>query len=142
MGGGYVTNAGVFLIDVLFGLYIFAVLLRFLLQIVRAENVRAGKGQGEDEEEEDGDAPPRPTSVFAAADLVVWVADASDLWSALDASTLSLLKEELGLDPRLLLTGVSRDRLDGVLGAGSTRDSALRDRIKQLLQGNFSGVTT
>ena len=37
MGGGYVTNAGVFLIDVLFGLYIFAVLLRFVLQIVRAD---------------------------------------------------------------------------------------------------------
>ena len=37
MGGGYLTNAGVFLIDVLFGLYIFAVMLRFVLQIVRAD---------------------------------------------------------------------------------------------------------
>ena len=36
-GGGYLTNAGVFLIDVLFGLYIFAVMLRFLLQVVRAD---------------------------------------------------------------------------------------------------------
>jgi len=37
MGGGYFANAGVFLIDVLFGLYIFAVMLRFFLQIVRAD---------------------------------------------------------------------------------------------------------
>ncbi len=37
MGGGYFSNAGVFLIDVLFGLYIFAVLLRFLFQLVRAD---------------------------------------------------------------------------------------------------------
>ncbi|MGR8920376.1 MAG: YggT family protein [Gammaproteobacteria bacterium] len=37
MGGGYVSNAGVFLVDILFGLYIFAVLLRFLLQLVRAD---------------------------------------------------------------------------------------------------------
>lgn len=37
MGGGYVTNAGVFLVDVLFGLYIFVVLLRLLLQLVRAD---------------------------------------------------------------------------------------------------------
>ena len=36
-GGGYFTNAGVFLIDLLFGLYIFAVMLRFFLQIVRAD---------------------------------------------------------------------------------------------------------
>jgi YggT family protein len=36
-GGGYFTNAGVFLIDILFGLYIFAVMLRFFLQIVRAD---------------------------------------------------------------------------------------------------------
>jgi len=37
MGGGYLTNAGVFLVDVLFGLYIFAVMLRFFLQVVRAD---------------------------------------------------------------------------------------------------------
>jgi YggT family protein len=37
MGGGYVSNAGVFLIDVLFGLYIIAVMLRFLFQLVRAD---------------------------------------------------------------------------------------------------------
>jgi YggT family protein len=37
MGGGYFSNAGVFLIDVIFGLYIFAVLLRFLFQLVRAD---------------------------------------------------------------------------------------------------------
>jgi YggT family protein len=37
MGGGYLTNAGIFLIDVLFGLYIFAVMLRFFLQVVRAD---------------------------------------------------------------------------------------------------------
>ena len=36
-GGGYFTNAGVFLVDLLFGLYIFAVMLRFFLQIVRAD---------------------------------------------------------------------------------------------------------
>ena len=35
--GGYFSNAGVFLIDVVFGLYIFAVLLRFLLQLARAD---------------------------------------------------------------------------------------------------------
>jgi YggT family protein len=35
--GGYFTNAGVFLIDLLFGLYIFAIMLRFFLQIVRAD---------------------------------------------------------------------------------------------------------
>lgn len=37
MGGGYFANAGVFLIDAVFGLYIFAVLLRFLFQLVRAD---------------------------------------------------------------------------------------------------------
>lgn len=37
MGGGYLTNAGVFLVDFLFGLYIFAVMLRFALQVVRAD---------------------------------------------------------------------------------------------------------
>ncbi len=37
MGGGYFSNAGVFLINAVFGLYIFAVLLRFLLQLVRAD---------------------------------------------------------------------------------------------------------
>lgn len=37
MGGGYFSNAGVFLIDAVFGLYIFAVLLRFLFQLVRAD---------------------------------------------------------------------------------------------------------
>lgn len=33
----YFTNAGLFLLDVIFGLYIYAVLLRFLLQQVRAD---------------------------------------------------------------------------------------------------------
>jgi YggT family protein len=37
MGSGYFSNAGVFLIDSLFGLYISAVLLRLLFQIVRAD---------------------------------------------------------------------------------------------------------
>ena len=37
MGSGYVSNAGVFLVDFLFGLYIFFVLLRLLLQLVRAD---------------------------------------------------------------------------------------------------------
>ena len=37
MGGAYFSNAGVFLINAVFGLYIFAVLLRFLLQVVRAD---------------------------------------------------------------------------------------------------------
>ncbi len=37
MGSGYFSNAGVFLIDSLFGLYICAVLLRLLFQIVRAD---------------------------------------------------------------------------------------------------------
>lgn len=37
MGSSYLSNAGVFLIDTLFGLYIFAVLLRFVLQIMRAD---------------------------------------------------------------------------------------------------------
>ena len=36
MNGGYFANAGVFLIEIVFGLYIFAVMLRFILQIVRA----------------------------------------------------------------------------------------------------------
>lgn len=35
--GGYFTQAGVFLIQFIFGLYILAVLLRFLLQLVRAD---------------------------------------------------------------------------------------------------------
>ena len=33
----YFTNAGLFLLNIIFGLYIFAVLLRFLLQLVRAD---------------------------------------------------------------------------------------------------------
>lgn len=37
MGNGYVSNAGVFLVQTLFGLYILAVMLRFLLQMVRAD---------------------------------------------------------------------------------------------------------
>ena len=37
MGSGYFSNAGVFLVDALFGLYISAVLLRLLFQIVRAD---------------------------------------------------------------------------------------------------------
>ncbi|MEX2479904.1 MAG: YggT family protein [Gammaproteobacteria bacterium] len=37
MGGGYFSNAGVFLINAVFGLYILAVLLRFLFQLVRAD---------------------------------------------------------------------------------------------------------
>ncbi len=37
MGGGYFSNAGVFLIETIFGLYIGAVLLRLLLQWVRAD---------------------------------------------------------------------------------------------------------
>ncbi|MBL1142147.1 MAG: YggT family protein [Proteobacteria bacterium] len=37
MGGGYFTQAGVFLIEIVFGLYILAVLLRFLLARVRAD---------------------------------------------------------------------------------------------------------
>ena len=36
-GGPYVNNAGVFLIQTLFGLYLLAVMLRFLLQAVRAD---------------------------------------------------------------------------------------------------------
>ncbi|MEO5702989.1 MAG: YggT family protein [Gammaproteobacteria bacterium] len=36
MGGGYFSNAGVFLVQSLFGLYILAVMLRLLLQMVRA----------------------------------------------------------------------------------------------------------
>ncbi len=35
--GSYFTDAGVFLVETLFGLYILAVLLRFLLQLVRAD---------------------------------------------------------------------------------------------------------
>lgn len=35
--GGYVNNAGLFLIDTLFGLYILVVLLRFMLQWLRAD---------------------------------------------------------------------------------------------------------
>lgn len=37
MSGGYFSNAGVFLIQTIFGMYILAVLLRLLLQIVRAD---------------------------------------------------------------------------------------------------------
>jgi YggT family protein len=37
MGGGYITNAGVFIVDIVLGLYTFAVLLRFVLQLVRAD---------------------------------------------------------------------------------------------------------
>lgn len=37
MGGGYFGNAGVFLINILFSTYILIVMLRFLLQIVRAD---------------------------------------------------------------------------------------------------------
>ena len=36
-GGGYFANAGIFLVDVLFGLYIFVVMMRFFLQVVRAD---------------------------------------------------------------------------------------------------------
>lgn len=36
-GGDYLSNAGVFLIETLFGLYLLAVLLRFLLQWARAD---------------------------------------------------------------------------------------------------------
>ncbi len=36
-GGAYFSNAGVFLINAVFGLYILAVLLRFLFQLVRAD---------------------------------------------------------------------------------------------------------
>ncbi len=37
MGGGYLTQAGVFLIEIIFGLYLLAVILRFLLARVRAD---------------------------------------------------------------------------------------------------------
>lgn len=37
MSGNYLSNAGVFLVDFIFGLYILAVVLRFLLQLVRAD---------------------------------------------------------------------------------------------------------
>ena len=36
-GGSYLTNAGVYLINIVFGLYLLAVMLRFLLQIIRAD---------------------------------------------------------------------------------------------------------
>lgn len=36
-GGSYFTNAGVFLINLVFGLYLAAVMLRFLLQTIRAD---------------------------------------------------------------------------------------------------------
>jgi YggT family protein len=37
MGGSYFANAGTFLIETIFGLFILAVLLRFLFQLVRAD---------------------------------------------------------------------------------------------------------
>ncbi len=37
MNGNYLSNAGIFLVDFVFGLYILAVVLRFLLQFVRAD---------------------------------------------------------------------------------------------------------
>ena len=37
MNGNYLSNAGIFLVDFIFGLYILAVILRFLLQYVRAD---------------------------------------------------------------------------------------------------------
>lgn len=37
MGGSYAGNAGVFLVEALFGLYMGAVLIRFLLAVVRAD---------------------------------------------------------------------------------------------------------
>ena len=37
MTGNYLANAGVFIIDFVFGLYILTVILRFLLQLVRAD---------------------------------------------------------------------------------------------------------
>ena len=38
MGGGpYVGNAATFLVETLFGLYILVIMLRFLLQLVRAD---------------------------------------------------------------------------------------------------------
>lgn len=36
-GSGYFTNAGIFLINLVFGLYLAAVMLRFLLQTIRAD---------------------------------------------------------------------------------------------------------
>ncbi len=36
-GGSYFTNAGIFLINLVFGLYLAAVMLRFLLQTIRAD---------------------------------------------------------------------------------------------------------
>lgn len=37
MGGGYFANAGVFLLNIVFGFYICAVMLRLILQLVRAD---------------------------------------------------------------------------------------------------------
>ena len=37
MGGSYASNAGVFLIQTLFGLYIGAIMIRFLLALARAD---------------------------------------------------------------------------------------------------------
>lgn len=37
MGGNYIGDAGLFLIQTLFGIYLLAVLLRFLLQVARAD---------------------------------------------------------------------------------------------------------
>lgn len=37
MGGSYASNAGVFLVQTLFGLYIGAVMIRFMLAVVRAD---------------------------------------------------------------------------------------------------------
>ena len=37
MGGGYFTNAGSFLVETLFGILILIVMLRFILQLVRAD---------------------------------------------------------------------------------------------------------
>ncbi|MFT4563658.1 MAG: YggT family protein [Gammaproteobacteria bacterium] len=36
-GGSYFANAGVFLVDTVFGIYLLAVMLRFFLQLVRAD---------------------------------------------------------------------------------------------------------
>ena len=44
--GGYFTDAGAFLIETLFGLYILAVLLRFMLQLVRADAMRGEQPRG------------------------------------------------------------------------------------------------
>jgi YggT family protein len=37
MGGNYITNPIEFLVNTLFGIYILAVMLRFLLAVVRAD---------------------------------------------------------------------------------------------------------